>query len=67
VPCLRCAHFQARAGERWRCAAFPDGIPQDIALLRVRHDTPYPGDNGVLFEAAPVDTDAEFTFDEPMP
>lgn len=63
-PCLGRVHFQHKPGERWRCAAFPDGIPEDITRLRVRHNTAYPGDNGIRFEAAPVDTDAEFSFDE---
>lgn len=68
VPmCLRCSRFQGspRRG-LWTCEAFPVGIPRELRSGKVRHDVPYPGDNGILFEPAPLDMDAEFVFDESM-
>ncbi|NCC86047.1 MAG: hypothetical protein EOM03_18400 [Clostridia bacterium] len=47
--CVRCVHFAAK-GKGMRCRAFPGGIPRDILMRKVLHDTPYPGDNGILFE-----------------
>jgi hypothetical protein len=61
-PCVLCSHY-LRHG---RCLAFPDGIPLELRSGKVLHDTPYPGDNGVLFKAVPADPDAEFVFNESM-
>lgn len=35
------------------CVAFPEPFPlrKEIYSPNVRHDTPYPGDHGILFEA----------------
>jgi len=52
-PCLDCIHFfRPRRGMNL-CTAYPFGIPEDILRHRVRHDRPYPGDNGVIFEPKP--------------
>lgn len=55
VPsCLECKHLdlsQVRRGTRARCAAFPEGIPEEIALGMEKHLTPYPGDHGIQYEA----------------
>lgn len=34
------------------CAAFPNGIPQEIAYGDNPHTSPYPGDNGITYEEA---------------
>ena len=41
--------------ERVVCEAFPDGIPAEIAYGDNPHLKPYPGDNGIQFEAEPKD------------
>lgn len=67
AQCLGCAHY--RRGSKVRggsCEAYPQGIPHEIYSNKVRHDAPYPGDNGIMFDPAPVDPDAEFVFDETM-
>jgi len=33
------------------CKAFPKGIPDEIAYGDNKHKKPYPGDNGIQFEA----------------
>jgi len=52
-----CVHFRGvkrpdgtEASEVVFCEAFPDGIPDDIAYGDNPHTTPFPGDNGILFE-----------------
>lgn len=47
--CIGCKH---RLGGRglYSCAAFPDGIPDDIFFDRVNHLEPYPGDGGLQWE-----------------
>lgn len=32
------------------CAAFPNGIPDEIAYGKNKHLKPYPGDNGIQYE-----------------
>ena len=46
--CFRCRH--KTPGEEV-CTAFPGGIPEAIRTNDVDHWRPYPGDQGVLFEA----------------
>ena len=51
--CDRCVHFQERALGPLTCEAFPDkdGIPAEIIKNVFDHRKPYPGDNGIRFEA----------------
>jgi len=32
------------------CAAFPDGIPNEIAYGKNKHAKPFPGDHGIQYE-----------------
>jgi hypothetical protein len=48
-PCLSCVHKHTTGAT---CTAFPTGIPDDILMRRYDHRTPYPGDQGVQYEAA---------------
>lgn len=46
--CLHCLRFQPeRPG--FKCDAFPDGIPLEIASGRRDHRSAYPGDQGMRF------------------
>jgi hypothetical protein len=55
-----CKHFQGvkwldpkeEASERPICAAYPDGIPSEIAYGDNPHTAPHPGDNGIRYEKA---------------
>lgn len=49
--CGLCKHF-ARREYPFRCAAYPDGIPDAIVENRVDHRKPYAGDHGIRFELA---------------
>lgn len=51
VPCYRCVH--AREIEPVTCAAFPDGIPEEILEGENDHTAPVPGDHGVRFTPKP--------------
>jgi hypothetical protein len=59
VPCSKkgCKHYRGvaqpdgtEATEADVCAAFPDGIPAEIALGLNMHTAPFPGDHGVRYE-----------------
>ncbi len=45
--CYACAHLDKRLG--MTCKAYPDGIPEALALGQKSHLTPYKGDGGVRF------------------
>ena len=52
-----CKHFWGvsqpdgtELSERVVCAAFPNGIPDEIAYGTNKHVKPYPGDNGIQYE-----------------
>ena len=47
--CIDCAHF-ARESEGWKCAAFPNGIPDSIIGCEADHTKPIDGDHGIQFE-----------------
>ena len=48
--CMFCKHYKP-GGEKFTCAAFPDGIPDSIIDSLVDHRQPFVGDNGIQFEA----------------
>lgn len=59
IPCSKknCKHYQGviqpdgtEATEVDACAAFPDGIPDEITTGKNMHLKPYPGDHGVQYE-----------------
>lgn len=47
TQCEGCKHMLIR---NTTCKAYPDGIPNTIVSGAHDHTTPYPGDNGILFE-----------------
>jgi len=49
--CFGCAHYNRKESvmDKNTCKAFPEGIPRDL-FYGPWHTTPYPGDNGILFE-----------------
>jgi|GEM_PF-1602330 len=49
--CLKCAHFHENNEDAFTCDAFPKGIPDEIVLRGFNHSRPFPGDNGIRFEA----------------
>lgn len=54
----KCVHFEgiyapdpnSERGQRPRCAAFPRGIPNEIAYGNDLHADPFPGDHGVQYK-----------------
>ena len=49
--CDACSHLHA--GEGWRCAAFPGGIPRSILGGDLDHRKHVAGDRGLSFEQNP--------------
>ena len=45
--CGTCIHRQKKD----TCAAFPEGIPDEILNMETKHDKPYPGDNGIQYKS----------------
>ena len=46
TQCLGCRHYLGAI----TCDAYPDGIPEPVVTGEHDHTSPYPGDNGILFE-----------------
>lgn len=67
--CLGCTRFDREyKGYGYKCAAFPDGIPDSIIESRVDHREPVDGDRGIRF--TPIeDEDAAYAEElfNPMP
>jgi hypothetical protein len=53
--CPSCKHYR-QSGEKTTCAAFPDGIPDDVFVGKIYHKHPIEGDRGVQFEMIAEDT-----------
>lgn len=49
--CNKCKNYHRNLSGNVSCKAFPERIPDDILSNKHDHHTPYPGDNGILFEA----------------
>lgn len=54
--CHACAHLNRDQEKQPSCAAFEEGIPEEIWTNRHDHHEPYPGDDGVRFEIAAIET-----------
>ena len=55
ISCDICRRFHEPQKEDmdYFCDAFPDGIPVVITFGEFRHDKPFEGDHGLLFERMP--------------
>ncbi len=51
ATCRRCVHFQLTSRT---CAAFPEGIPDELWWAYRGHREPFPGDHGVQFAERPL-------------
>jgi len=70
--CATCLHLRRTPGEPWYCAAFPQGIPDEVVESRVDHRQEVEGDGGVRW--TPKYADAPHPLDplgepeeEPLP
>jgi hypothetical protein len=55
--CVGCAHYHRESQEHMSCAAFPQGIPQEIAEGKLVHRHAYAGDNDLRYTPRPVPRD----------
>lgn len=54
AQCNHCKHLDKKRSiphAYYYCAAYPDGVPAEIALNFIDHHNPYEGDHGIRFEA----------------
>ena len=58
--CPYCVHLDVASldSRPLRCAAFPTGVPEQIAIGFHKHTDPFPGDGGMLFQER-TDLDGE--------
>lgn len=59
--CHACVHLVMEFGN-WHCAAFKDGIPDEVKDNALDHREPIDGDNGIRFEAKAGDEFPEYAF-----
>lgn len=50
--CTTCKHYFRDRPRLLACAAFPNGVPEEILWGRDKHTEPYRGDNGIQYEPA---------------
>jgi hypothetical protein len=60
--CVGCAHFDTQNQEAMRCAAFPNGIPDEFAEGRTVHRKPVEGDNGLRYEPRRTREDSNIAY-----
>jgi len=48
--CQKCKHFNRKEYGKFKCKAFPNGIPDEIVFSEFDHTKPHPSDNGIQFE-----------------
>lgn len=51
--CCYCKHMRGSFRAKATCAAFPKGVPPQIASGEVEHTIPIAGDHGIRFEPLP--------------
>lgn len=53
IQCEQCEHLRSfpKGAIIPVCDAFPDGIPRKISEMKYDHRNPFPGDQGIRFEA----------------
>lgn len=62
--CQACRHHTP--GQSLSCAAYPDGIPEDILSGNIRHIIPRPGDHGIQFGKLVTYPEYFLTADKPV-
>lgn len=48
--CPECVHFQYTDDKRYVCAAYPEGIPEDVLWGKISHKEHIEGDHGYIFK-----------------